>query len=436
MERRLTEITDRYLAAADHIGGRICRDAIWDGKRCNWFGAAPSVRAGQFGTIHRTFGPDLYAGTSGIALFLAQLAAMLPNPTIRETAIGAANHAISRIDDLTDNGFGIYTGMTGVSYALARIGKLLNNESLIDQALDTMAEVASASPRDTQLDLLSGSAGAVIAALSMYQEFPSDPLIETAVRFGDHLISQGRQGSAGVSWITMNQPVSLEAWNLTGLSHGAAGIAWALLELHKITGDKRFLDAGEEGFAYEDSWYNPQEENWPDFRRLYSDPEFEADLSPCQAAWCHGAPGIGLTRLRAFELTENAAHKSSAEAAGRTSLTFSENAANSDQGNYSLCHGIFGNLEMFIDEPNCLDLPPSESELHRIAGAAIEEYDDRFMPWPCGLVTREETPTLMLGLAGIGYFYLRLVDPVLVPSVLLITPNSRNKTTQGSPIAS
>jgi lantibiotic modifying enzyme len=31
-----------------------------------------------------------------------------------------------------------------------------------------------------------------------------------------------------------------------------------------------------------------------------------------------------------------------------------------------------------------------------------------------------ETPNLMLGLAGIGYFYLRLYDPVKYPSVLII----------------
>ena len=33
-----------------------------------------------------------------------------------------------------------------------------------------------------------------------------------------------------------------------------------------------------------------------------------------------------------------------------------------------------------------------------------------------------ETPNLMIGLAGIGYFYLRLYDPVAVPSVLIMQP--------------
>jgi len=41
-------------------------------------------------------------------------------------------------------------------------------------------------------------------------------------------------------------------------------------------------------------------------------------------------------------------------------------------------------------------------------------------PWPCGVVSGGETPNLMLGTAGIGYFYLRLYDSGAVPSVLLV----------------
>ena len=41
-------------------------------------------------------------------------------------------------------------------------------------------------------------------------------------------------------------------------------------------------------------------------------------------------------------------------------------------------------------------------------------------PWPCGVLSGGETPNLMLGTAGIGYFYLRLYDSSAVPSVLLM----------------
>ena len=52
-----------------------------------------------------------------------------------------------------------------------------------------------------------------------------------------------------------------------------------------------------------------------------------------------------------------------------------------------------------------------------LAHGGIERYAKRGHPWPCGM--NGETPNLMLGLAGIGYFYLRLAIPA-IPSILLL----------------
>lgn len=47
------------------------------------------------------------------------------------------------------------------------------------------------------------------------------------------------------------------------------------------------------------------------------------------------------------------------------------------------------------------------------------------LPWPCGTYGSVEVPGLLLGLAGIGYFYLRLADPESTPSVLITLPYAR-----------
>ena len=52
----------------------------------------------------------------------------------------------------------------------------------------------------------------------------------------------------------------------------------------------------------------------------------------------------------------------------------------------------------------------------------IESFARHDLPWPCGVPGGGETPNLMLGLAGIGYFYLRLYDPGRFRSVLLLRP--------------
>jgi hypothetical protein len=41
------------------------------------------------------------------------------------------------------------------------------------------------------------------------------------------------------------------------------------------------------------------------------------------------------------------------------------------------------------------------------------------LPWPCGIPGAGEAPGLMLGTAGIGYFYLRLAKPE-IPTALRI----------------
>ena len=54
--------------------------------------------------------------------------------------------------------------------------------------------------------------------------------------------------------------------NLTGFSHGTAGIGCALLELFHATGDLESRKAAEAAFHYDDRWYDPEMQDWPDLR--------------------------------------------------------------------------------------------------------------------------------------------------------------------------
>ena len=92
----------------------------------------------------------------------------------------------------------------------------------------------------------------------------------------------------GWSWKTTEA-----ARNLTGFSHGAAGIGWALAELYAASREGGFRAAALEAFRYERSCWNPGKRNWPDFRE--DEPEYPVH-------WCHGATGIGLSRLRTWQI--------------------------------------------------------------------------------------------------------------------------------------
>jgi len=408
-----------FLQAADNIGAKLCRDALWAGPRCNWLGDSMEVVGRVWQVAHRTFGPDLYSGTSGIALFLTRLFALTGERLFCTTAQGGLQHALSKRDIFGPSArIGFYSGLTGIVYVLLEAGETFDNQSFTRKALQITEELARDDLSQQGLDVLSGCAGTIPVLLNIHRRYQKDHLIELADRCGNRLLNTARKTDYGWSWNTLDTPAELNRNDLTGFSHGAAGIAWALLELHGKTGDEKYRKAATEAFRYEQHWFNSENGNWPDFRSLDGSATGTDNAPGFMIAWCHGAAGIGLSRVRAFELSRDSARRDEAEIAIKSTLD------TLGQNNFSLCHGIGGNAELLIYASKILDKPDYRSIVDNIAEQAIEQYQKTNTPWPCGVLGGGETPNLMLGLAGIGHFYLRLFDASRTPSILIITPDA------------
>jgi lantibiotic modifying enzyme len=280
-----------------------------------------------------------------------------------------------------------------------------------------MLDAGEAAPEPDALDLVAGSAGAVCVLLAAHSHFGDDRLLQAAVRHGDALIAAGLLDDRGdMSWDTLPGQSQRP---LTGLAHGAAGIVLALGELAEALGDRRYLDAAQAGRCYEDRWFNEQLCNWPDFRLLTigATPDGNA---PCGLAWCHGAPGIGLQRLRAYLSTGHADSGAAALAAGRAVARAVESASQRLPGDTSLCHGLTGLLELLVELGRSNLAPEAEALARRTALALGRTFDVSHRGFPCGVPEWPgEVPGVMLGLAGIGGFYLRLADRSAFPLVLL-----------------
>jgi lantibiotic modifying enzyme len=241
--------------------------------------------------------------------------------------------------------------------------------------------------------------------LNLRRRTQSTRLLEAAIEHGDLLLAEASQEENGWSWRTIEG-----SRNLTGFSHGAAGIGWALAELYAATKEDRFRSAALEAFRYERSCFNPDQRNWPDFRG--AEPAYPV-------YWCHGAAGISLSRLRAWQILggdDFLAEALSALGTVRESMGSLENA--------SLCHGEMGNADVLIHASDVLNNEAWLTPARAAADKGFERFERRRVPWPCGLPGANETPGLMLGLAGIGHFYLRIADPTRTPSVLLISKPS------------
>ena len=414
-----------FLDTAAGLGARLCRDALWGDGICNWIGFAMESLGGRWRNVHRAYGGELYSGTSGIALFLAHLHAATGERIFRRTALAAIRHALEHgaAEIAPPARIGAYSGWTGLADAALEIATLLEDESLRLPALALLAEAAGGETGHN-FDLLAGCAGAIPLLLRAERRHGGPAaLTAAAARLGDHLLATAARDDAGWSWGDFGMPGVKQQGNLLGFSHGAAGVGWALLELHHATGEARFREAGEGAFRYERHWFDAEHGNWPDLR----DPEASgmasaADVPALMTAWCHGAAGVGLSRLRAWELSGDEATRKEAETAVATTLDNLRGGTEMSQTNDSLCHGRGGNCETLIYGSQVLDRPDwlrraEEIGLQEIAACAVPR-----MPWPCGTSGAVEVPGLMLGLAGIGYFYLRLADPAGTPPVLIPLP--------------
>jgi lantibiotic modifying enzyme len=411
----------QFLAVADALGARLCRDAVWDGRRCNWLGDSMEFVAGAWQVAHRSFGPDLYGGTSGIALFLARLHAATGERLFRKTATAALEQTLSRLDRLAPPVRpAFYSGWTGAAYALAQCAPLLGEERFRDAAARTVRGMLAGAIHPEALDVVGGSAGAIPVLLGLQGLLGNGDLPDLARRHGESLLAAARRQGDALSWTTLpgtdpSQP------DLTGFSHGAAGIGWALLELARATGEARFGDAAEAAFRYERRCFDPRQGNWLDFRSAQPGPNGAA-VWGCSLAWCHGAPGIALSRARAFRLTGSEEARREAAVAIATTGRGVSQALALPGTDFSLCHGLAGNAECAAVASRALGDGTGTGADLDLARFGIERYHADRAPWPCGVPGGGESPGLMLGLAGIGHFYLRLALPDRVPSVLLVPP--------------
>lgn len=415
---------NRYLETASRIGARICRDAIWSGDRCNWLGDSMEKLDGSWKVAHRALSPDFYGGTSGIAFFLDRLHSLTGEHLFRETAHGAILQACSRLSHLEPAiRASFYLGMTGIAYTLTAMGF----EEKAREALRavTRSDPAQTDSDETHLDVIGGIAGAIPPLLAMGNALSDRAPVRLALEYGEALLRLARKSANGWSWNTMRVRPEQRQEDLTGFSHGAAGIAWSLSELFAFTQDPRFREAAEEARRYENSHFNVQCSNWPDFRYLYDPDSPSKSGASYPISWCHGAPGIGLDRLRALEIWGGPELKQEAEIAMRTTESILMLTKDS---NFSLCHGLGGNADLLIHAAVVLNDPARMALPERLGDQGIEQIEDQDLRWRCGVTEGDETPNLMLGTAGIGYFYLRLYDRHRVPSVLIVPAHAQERT--------
>jgi type 2 lantibiotic biosynthesis protein LanM len=404
------DFLDAAIAVGEHLEAWAIRgddDATWlsvDGVNPHSFSLAPVQL-------------NLYDGLPGVILFLAYLGSQTGATRYKELAragMRALRRQLHKYPESVSS-IGGFVGWGGLIYTFNQLGLLWAEPTLVAEA--EKIALSKASPliaRDSQFDVSDGAAGLMLALLNLHDCSSSEFVLAAAIQCGEHLEAHAqRVAEDKLAW----RPIGESAMPLTGLSHGAAGIAWALLRLSAATGEPKFRKLAMDAIAYERSLFSSEQGNWPDLRAIKAGTVAGGYQCGYPVAWCHGASGVGQARLASLPYLDDQRMRAEIDVAIQT--TCKHGFGN----NHSLCHGDLGNVELLLQARKKLKQGYLEGMCDTAAAQILNGM--RRDGWRCGSVSGLESPGLMTGISGIGYQLLRLADPSAIPSVLSLEPLER-----------
>lgn len=377
----------------------------------------------------------IYSGVSGISLFLLEL----HKRTGEAKYLAAAKEGMRWVIDYCKKNpgqyFAFFTGRMGVPYVLLKMAEATGEGHWRESALEIARPCSEFLESPGAIDdLINGRSGTILGLLHLHAATGEKWILETINTSVKHLVHSAYHGPKGFYWDRTNKAIS----GLCGFSHGAAGIGWVFMELGHYFQNQAFYRVAQQAFLYESCFYDDNRKNWQDLRKgTYTDEDeqnhrkayMENDMAFFTTggdmnAWCHGAAGIGLSRLRACELFKN--DKEAYERYQKDVLAAIEKTTGTDveaenpTALFILCHGGGGNAELFLQAYEFFNDKKYLALAEKVAQKALEFYKTH-QQYFCGYRSTGEEPedtSLYMGNAGVGYFYLRLLAPHDVPSIL------------------
>lgn len=413
---------DELVAEAVRLADAILKDAVaGEDGALTWIDPA-AVRGTDRGDRGASY--YVYDGGAGVLLFFAAAAATTGLERFREAARRCAM-PLQRVLDaphlpalFAREGLGACHGTGSLVYALSIAAQILGEEWPLAPARRAAALVTPERiAGDTVYDVEGGSAGAILGFLALHEASAHPDALRLAVLCAEHLVTR-RQDLGGAAW---GWP-SPDGLCLAGLAHGTSGIALALVRLAAATGSDEFLEAARAAYRHEALLFDARTGNWPALARN-GDGVRRLDMK----TWCHGAPGIALSRLAARGLGDPVLGRELEVALDTTRRA----------GLLSLDHVCCGNaglVDTLFAAGEALARPDLVSAAEVRLGAVLRRA--RLLGGYRLRGGEEENagvlPGFFRGHAGIGYTLLRLARPGLLPNVLAFEARGSSGHTMGA----
>lgn len=388
-------------------------------------------------------GTSLYFGNTGISLFFYELYRQTKNDRYLNILTDNLNWVLKDPSLYEPKNVSLYNGSLGTSFILAKCATLLNDQDLLHKSLDIALRinpVLNAEYMENTNDLLKGVSGILYCLTGLYHISRSAEILDLIKRCIDHLLYDCHFTRKGIYWDREYNQVK----GLCGMSHGVSGIATVLLEVGHYFNNETLKSIASFAFNYENSYYDQNQNNWCDlrigaysmdyydyYRHSYlNDQKENFYRKEYMNAWCHGAPGVGLSRSRAFELTAASVYKRDLHRAIRKCSTGSYLTHES----LTLCHGLGGIIDLYLEASHVL----KDKRLRLLANKTFSDFvtfksEDKYKS---GFDDHYEIDSsLFNGIAGIGHLCLRMHSPETVPSILTPTLKVPGPSPQNNPLA-
>ncbi len=343
--------------------------------------------------------PCVYSGDAGVALLYGGLY----RATGKKEWLEAARRTLDRAAAAMGDEPGLYTGRAGIGQACLDAHRASGEAAFLAMA----RECAKGLDDPQATDVISGAAGIGIFRLNLHAATGAKDDLDAARRTGAWLATRAIGVEGTVCWRVGADETSRI---YTGFSHGAAGIGTFLLGLSRATGEPYCGDLAEEAARFVARNAVPEgEDGWLWYRTVPPDKDEEIRIQ-----WCHGPPGNGLL-FAALVRAGKQAHRPALDRC----LANTRRLGRTARAGGCQCHGVAGNAELLL-EAYLLTKDKALLDVARLWGTAL------LVPHGEGFaVDTEYDSSYMLGLAGIGHFFLRLADPGGTPLPLMVVDGPR-----------
>lgn len=288
--------------------------------------------------------PSLAGGHAGIALLYAYLDRQWPERGYHEHALRAVECSLEQIEDVLSF-IGLFSGFTGIAWTAAHLECAVWQSHEVDdlQPLDEILHEVLQLDWQSDYDLISGLVGLGLYALERPDSAVMNACLERVLA---HLEERAERDARGATWKTPaehlpahQRAVAPDGYYNLGLAHGVPGV---IAFLAKACARTDTHARARELLRDTMRWYVAQllPPDCASATRTWLGPNPEHHGPESRAAWCYGDPGAAIALLQGARALGDADMLECALAVGRRAARRPADTCGIKDA--AFCHGAVG----------------------------------------------------------------------------------------------